>query len=83
MLRVALREPVAVGLNVTLKVQLAPDARLVPQVVVLVKSAALVPVMLPPFSVKVPLPLFVMVTVCGVLLVPTAWFPKFTVLGDT
>jgi hypothetical protein len=42
-LRVALRVPVATGLKVTLIVQLAPAATLDPQVLVWVKSPALVP----------------------------------------
>jgi hypothetical protein len=40
----ALRAPVAVGVNVTLIVQLAPAAKLVPQVFVWPKSPALLPV---------------------------------------
>ena len=42
--RVAVRVPVAVGLNVTLIVQLDAAATLVPQVLVCVKSPLLVPV---------------------------------------
>jgi hypothetical protein len=42
-LREALRVPVAAGLKVTLIVQLAPAATLDPQVLVWVKSPALVP----------------------------------------
>ena len=44
MVTVALRVPAAVGLKVTLMVQLAPTARLVPQVLVEAKSPLLVPV---------------------------------------
>ena len=38
------RVPAAVGVNVTLRVQLAPDATLAPQVFVCAKSPGLVPV---------------------------------------
>ena len=69
---VPLRVPVAVGVKVTLKAQLAPGASVagsVPQVFVWAKSPLLVPTIVIPVMVKVPSPLFVSVTVCGGLVV--------------
>jgi hypothetical protein len=66
----------AVGLNVTLTEQLVPAARVVPQVVVLVKSPELVPEMETPTIVRVPVPTLERVTVCGALEVLIAWFPN-------
>jgi hypothetical protein len=59
---VALRAPVAVGLNVTKIVQLAPDARLAPQPMVAGKSLAL-PVSLILLIVSVAVPAFFSVIV--------------------
>jgi hypothetical protein len=66
----------AVGLNVTLTEQLAPAARLVPQVVVLVKSPELAPEMEMLTIVRVPIPTLDRMTVCGALEVLIAWFPN-------
>ena len=52
----ALRAPLAVGLNVTLIEQLAPAARVAPQVVVSEKSPLLVPVMAMLVRFIVPVP---------------------------
>jgi hypothetical protein len=67
--------PVAVGLNVTLIVQFAPAARLAPQVFVCEKSPLFVPLMaMPePLKVSVAFPVFVNVTFCEALVVPTGW----------
>jgi hypothetical protein len=54
----ALRAPVAVGVKVTLIEQLAPAAKLVPQVLVCEKSPTLVPVIVMPVRVKVAPPVF-------------------------
>ena len=60
---VALRDPAAVGLKVTLMVQLAAAARLAPQPLVCAKSPLLVPVMTTPLIVSAaPVP-FVSVSV--------------------
>ena len=71
MLTAAFRVPVAVGLNVTVIVQLALAAMLGPQVLVSEKSPGFVPVMLMPKKYICVLPVFVSVTLCGPLLVPT------------
>ena len=63
-------------MNVTLTEQLVPAARLVPQVVVLVKSPELAPVMEMLTIVRVPIPTLERVTVCGALEVLIAWFPN-------
>jgi len=62
---VPLREPVAVGVNVTLIVQLDPAARLVPQVFVCAKS----PVTVTPVIVRLAVPLLLRVTALAVLVV--------------
>jgi hypothetical protein len=53
-----LREPLAVGVKVTLRVQLALPARLVPQVLVWEKS----PLAVTPVILRVTLPVFLRVT---------------------
>ena len=70
--REAVREPVAEGVKVTLIVQLAPAATLVPQVFVCAKSPLLVPVTAMLVMLSAAVPLFVSVTVCAALVVPTA-----------
>ena len=54
--------PVAVGVKVTLIVQFAPAARLVPQLLVWPKSPLLVPVMVMPLMLNEALPEFESVT---------------------
>ena len=61
----AVRVPAAVGVNVTLIVQLAPAPTELPQVVVSGKSLGLAPVTTKLVMPKSVLPLFVKVTVCG------------------
>ena len=68
---VAVRFPVADGVNVTVIEQLAPAATLVPQVLVSAKSAAFVPVKEMPVMLTATLPLLLNVTLLGRLLVPT------------
>jgi hypothetical protein len=67
----AARLPVAVGLKVTLIEQFAPAVTLAPQVFVAEKSPLFVPVMAM-VSVNVAFPVFVNVTFCAALLVPTS-----------
>jgi hypothetical protein len=62
--------------NVTLMGQLAPAARLAPQVFVCVNSALLVPVIVMTFNDSVVLPVFERVIVWVGLLVFTAWLPN-------
>jgi hypothetical protein len=69
MLREALRLPVAVGVKVTLMVQLAPAATDVPQVLLWAKSPALVPVIEMPLIVRAALPVLLRVTPCAALVV--------------
>lgn len=78
---VAVRIPAAPrgGLKVTLIVQFAPAARLLPQVLLCAKSP-LVPM---PVMVSVFAPTLKSVTVAGALVVPTNWFPKFSCVGNT
>ena len=71
MLTAAVRVPVAVGLKVTLIVQLAPAATELPQVFVWAKSPALVPVTEMPLIVSAALPVLLNVTVCAELVVLT------------
>ena len=75
------REPVAPGRNVTLMVQLAPAAKVVPQVVVSAKSEAFVPAIETPFIVMVPVPVFLSVTVLALVVTFTGWIPNGTVVG--
>jgi len=77
------RLPVAEGVKVTLIVQLAPAATLNPQVLVWAKLLALVPDTVMLVMLKSAVPVFVSVTVCAALLVPTVSFPKATLEGET
>jgi hypothetical protein len=63
--------PEAVGLKVTLIVQLPGAATLEPQLLVWAKSPLLAPVRAMPAMVSVALPVFESVTVCAGLIVPT------------
>jgi hypothetical protein len=67
----ALREPFAVGLNVMLMVQLAPVAKVDPQVLVCAKSPAVVPAIEMLLIVILALPAFVRVTIRAALFVFT------------
>src|SRR5580700_10617296 len=78
----AWRVPEAVGLKVTLIVQLVAAASELPQVLVWAKSPLLVPTMPMLLMVKVALPELLRVTVLAALVVPTAWFANETLVGD-
>jgi hypothetical protein len=65
------RVPGAVGVNCTIIVQVAFCANELPQPLVREKSPGLAPVRLTPVRVKPVLPVFVRVTLCAVLVVPT------------
>jgi hypothetical protein len=65
--KVPVRAPVAVGVKVTLTVQLAPVPALLPQVLVWEKSPLAVMLEM----AREALPVLVRVTVCAVLLFPT------------
>ena len=72
MLSDAVRDPVAVGVNVTLIVQFAPTPSvdgLSGHVVVRAKSAAFVPVIVMLVMLTAPGPLLVSVTLCAALVV--------------
>jgi len=81
MLTAAAAEPDAVGVNVTLMVQLAATARLAAQLLIALNSAALVPVsaLLPRVSSAAPE--LVSVIVCATLVVPTGWALKVSVMA--
>ena len=66
-----LRLPLAPGVNVTLIVQFAPGASGDVQVLVCAKSDAFVPLIAIVLIVSEADPLFVTVTVCALLVVPT------------
>ena len=68
-LKVAVTAPVAVGLKVTLIVQLAPAARVAPHAVVCANEDAPAPVMLTTMFFTIAVLLFFSVTVCAVLVV--------------
>jgi hypothetical protein len=70
------------GLKVTVMVQLAPALTVLPQVLVVVKSAALVPVTETLFIIRADPVLFVRVTFWLALAVPTAELVKVRVAGE-
>ena len=73
------RLPVAVGVKVTVTAQLAPAAKLLPQVLpVNAKSPILVPPIAMLVKVSVVIPSLVTVMLFGALVVPTFTLPKFT-----
>jgi hypothetical protein len=80
--KLALLVPVAVGLNVTVKLQAAPTATLLPQAFVTLKSPAFVPLIVTEEIVKAISPLFVSVTVWPALVVPTFWLPNERLEGE-
>jgi hypothetical protein len=74
--------PVAEGVKVTLIEQMAPAAKLEPQVFVCAKSVLLVPVIAMPNMLSVPVPLLVIVTTLAALVAPTNWLPNARDVGD-
>jgi hypothetical protein len=82
MLTAAVRVPAAVGVNVTLIVQLPLAATELPQVFVSAKSPALVPVMLMLVMLKLALPVLLRVTFCAALVTPTFSLAKVRPEGD-
>src|SRR5579872_320662 len=77
----ALFVPVAPGVKVTLMVQDAPLLSVLGQLLVCAKSPAFVPLRAILLIFKGALPLFLSVTVCGALVVPTTWLPKLKLPG--
>src|SRR5437879_590249 len=75
---IPVRRPGIVGVKMTLIVQLAPAARLLPQLLVEKFKLAAMPSI---GRIRVALPLFVSVTGIGRLLVPTVWLPVNVRLG--
>ena len=78
--RVAAFVPSAGGVKVMLIVHVLVGDKLAPEQVSLAlrKSPAFGPVSVTLLIVNVPTPLLVTVTVCGALVAPTNWLPKFT-----
>jgi len=77
----ATRLPAAVGLNVTLIVQLAPPATLAPHVFVCEKSPAFVPAIAMLVIDNGP-PVLLSVIPCATLELPTDWLPKLKLLTE-
>jgi len=75
---VPLRFPCAVGVKVTVMVQLVPAGTALPQLLVWAKS----PVIWMPLRLTGALPVLVKVSVCAAL-VPTTWFPKLRAVGES
>jgi len=71
--------PEAVGVNVTLILQLAPAATLAPQLFIWAKA----PVSVIPVIARGAVPVLVRVTACAALVVPAAWLAKLTVVGKS
>ncbi len=70
-LRVAVLVPLAVGLKVIAIEQFAPAARLEPHALFVLKSEGELPAKVTLLIVSVPVPVFVNVTLCDALVVPT------------
>ena len=82
--RLAVRDPVTVGLNSTETVQLAPAARVAPQVVADFRNdVALVPVVVSEESVTVPVPVFLTVTTWAAVVEPTTVDAKARLAGES
>src|SRR4051794_31104395 len=78
----ALRLPVAVGMNATEIVQLAPAGRLAGQVLVWAKSPPFVPVTAILLIVRGTLPVLRRPTFCETLLTPRAWIANVRLVGE-
>jgi hypothetical protein len=76
MTKEAVRLPAAKGVNVTLNVQLLPDASVLPHVVVSAKSPELVPVNVMLLMARAAFPVLFNVTTWAVLVVPRFWLVK-------
>ena len=79
---VVVREPTALGMNVTLIKQVAAGATGAVHVFFCVKSVAFAPENAMEPRTSAPEPVFVTVRGTGELAVPTNWFAKFTVEGE-
>jgi hypothetical protein len=82
MLSTAVRVPDAVGLNVTLMLQLAPAAKELPQVCVWAKSAALIPTIAMAVMVRLAVPVFLSATIFALLVVSIACVGNVRLVGD-
>ena len=71
------RLPAAVGVNVTSITQLAPAAKLLPQVLSCAKS----PLTLMPAIRRTAVPVLLRVTACAALAIPTGWLEKVKLAG--
>src|SRR5450631_932274 len=80
---VAFFAPTVVGLNVTLIVQLAPEASEAPQVVAFENCPGLAPVIVGLERASVAAPVFFTVTDCARLAVPCVTLPKPSECGET
>ena len=82
--RLAFNVPVAAGLNSTETVQLAPAARVEPQVVAdFRKELALVPVIVSEVRVTEPVPVFFTVTVCAAVVDSSVVEAKVRLVGES
>jgi hypothetical protein len=84
MVKVPVRAPAAVGVNVTLITQFAPAASvagLIGQAVAPVLVCAKSPNAAMELIVRGPVPVFVSVTVCAALVVLSSWLPKLRLVG--
>ena len=81
MVNEAVRLPVAVGVNLTLLVQLLLAATELPHVLVSPKSPGLAPVIAMPLTDRAAFPVLFRVTESGVLVVPRVWLGKGKVEG--
>jgi hypothetical protein len=81
-LSVAVRAPVAEGVNVTAIVHPAPAATELPQVLFSAKSPALVPVRARLLILKAVVPVLVRVTICTGLVMATDPLLKVRLLGE-
>jgi hypothetical protein len=79
---VALRVPIAIGVKVTLIVQLAPTATELPHVLVCAKSPALAPVMAMLLMLNVVLPVLLNVATFAGLLWRTRYEPQVRLVAE-
>ena len=76
-----MREPVVVGVKVTLIVQELFGNRVAPQLFVCPKSPASPPEIKIELMLRFAPPTFVILTGCGLLVTPVCWLPKLTLEG--